>query len=95
MVRTAVCCWVRLWIRDHVQDLQARRATDRWKSLVRQRSGMTGDTVEQIMQASAARVPVGRIGQPEDIANMVVFLTMMITPKFFGIAKKAVKHSHG
>ena len=35
---------------------------------------MTGETVEQIMAASAAKVPVGRIGQPEDIANMVVYL---------------------
>jgi len=49
-------------------------ATDRWKTLVEQRSQMTGETVERIMAASAARVPVGRIGLPEDIANMVVFL---------------------
>jgi len=49
-------------------------ATDRWNTLVRQRARMTGETVEQIMAASAARVPVGRIGLPEDIANMVVFL---------------------
>jgi 3-oxoacyl-[acyl-carrier protein] reductase len=49
-------------------------ATDRWNTLVRQRSTITGDTVEQIMAASAAKVPLGRIGQPEDIANMVVFL---------------------
>ena len=49
-------------------------ATDRWDTLVQQRSRMTGETVDQIMAASAAKVPVGRIGQPEDIANMVVFL---------------------
>ena len=49
-------------------------ATDRWDALVQQRSKMTGETVDQIMAASAAKVPVGRIGQPEDIANMVVFL---------------------
>ena len=49
-------------------------ATDRWDSLVRQRSRLTGETVDQIMAASAAKVPLGRIGLPEDIANMVVFL---------------------
>jgi 3-oxoacyl-[acyl-carrier protein] reductase len=49
-------------------------ATDRWDTLVQQRSRMTGQTVDQIMAESAAKVPVGRIGQPEDIANMVVFL---------------------
>lgn len=49
-------------------------ATDRWDALVRQRTQMTGETVEQIMAASASKVPVGRIGLPEDIANMVVFL---------------------
>jgi 3-oxoacyl-[acyl-carrier protein] reductase len=49
-------------------------ATDRWDTLVQQRSAMTGETVDQIMAASAAKVPVGRIGRPEDIANMVVFL---------------------
>jgi 3-oxoacyl-[acyl-carrier protein] reductase len=49
-------------------------ATDRWDTLVQQRSKMTGETVDQIMAASAAKVPVGRIGQPDDIANMVVFL---------------------
>ena len=49
-------------------------ATDRWDTLVEQRVAMTGETVDQIMAASAAKVPVGRIGLPEDIANMVVFL---------------------
>jgi 3-oxoacyl-[acyl-carrier protein] reductase len=49
-------------------------ATDRWDTLVQQRTKMTGETVEQIMAASAAKVPLGRIGEPEDIANMVVFL---------------------
>ncbi|MDA1323514.1 MAG: SDR family oxidoreductase [Proteobacteria bacterium] len=49
-------------------------ATDRWDALVQQRVKMTGETMEQIMAASAAKVPVGRIGLPEDIANMVVFL---------------------
>ena len=49
-------------------------ATDRWAELVKQRVKMTGETEEQIYAAVAARNPLGRIGEPEDIANMVVFL---------------------
>lgn len=49
-------------------------ATDRWAELVKQRVKMTGETEEQIYAQSAARNPLGRIGEPEDIANMVVFL---------------------
>ncbi|MBT5049604.1 MAG: SDR family oxidoreductase [Rhodospirillaceae bacterium] len=49
-------------------------ATDRWAELVKQRVEMTGETEEQIYAQSAARNPLGRIGEPEDIANMVVFL---------------------
>ena len=49
-------------------------ATDRWAELVKQRVKMTGETEEQIYAEVAARNPLGRIGEPKDIANMVVFL---------------------
>ena len=32
------------------------------------------DSASESSQSSAAKVPLGRIGLPEDIANMVVFL---------------------
>ncbi len=49
-------------------------ATDRWSQLVKQRMEMTGETEQEVYRASAARNPLGRIGEPEDIANMVTFL---------------------
>lgn len=49
-------------------------ATARWSKLVEQRSRMTGETIEEITAVSASSVPLGRIGQPEDIASMVTFL---------------------
>ena len=49
-------------------------ATDRWSQLVKQRIKMTGETEQEVYRASAARNPLGRIGEPEDIANMVTFL---------------------
>ncbi len=52
----------------------AATATDRWSTLVQQQIKITGKTEEEIMAASAASVPLGRIGQPEDIANMVAYL---------------------
>ena len=52
----------------------AATATERWDMLVQQRMEITGQTEEQIKEASASSVPLGRIGKPEDIANMVVYL---------------------
>ena len=52
----------------------AATATERWDTLVQQRMEITGQTEEQIKEASASSVPLGRIGKPEDIANMVVYL---------------------
>ena len=49
-------------------------ATARWSKLVEQRSQMTGETIEEITAVSASSVPLGRIGEPEDIASMVTFL---------------------
>ena len=49
-------------------------ATARWSKLVEQRSQMTGETIEEITAVSAFSVPLGRIGEPEDIASMVTFL---------------------
>ena len=52
----------------------AATATERWDTLVQQRMEITGQTEEQIRKTSASNVPLGRIGAPEDIANMVVYL---------------------
>jgi len=52
----------------------AATATDRWSTLVKQQIEITGKTEEEIRAASAASVPLGRIGEPEDVANMVAYL---------------------
>lgn len=35
---------------------------------------MTGKLSEQVKEAAAAQIPLGRFGEPEDIANMVAYL---------------------
>jgi len=52
----------------------AATATERWDTLVRQRMKITGQTEEEIREASAKNIPLGRIGAPKDIANMVAYL---------------------
>ena len=41
---------------------------------MRQRMKITGQTEEEIREASAKNIPLGRIGAPEDIASMVAYL---------------------
>jgi len=48
--------------------------TNRWQTLVRQQARLTGKKSRDINAGAARAVPLGRIGQPEDIANMVTFL---------------------
>jgi 3-oxoacyl-[acyl-carrier protein] reductase len=52
----------------------AATATERWDTLVQQRMKINGQTEEQVRAASASNVPLGRIGSPQDIANMVTYL---------------------
>lgn len=48
--------------------------TDRLKELTAQRAKRSGQSVEEIFASMADEVPVGRIGQPEDIAYGCAFL---------------------
>jgi 3-oxoacyl-[acyl-carrier protein] reductase len=48
--------------------------TPRWQQLVAQKSAFTNMTQEAIQAESVADIPAGRIGRPEDIADMIVFL---------------------
>jgi 3-oxoacyl-[acyl-carrier protein] reductase len=52
----------------------AATATERWDTLVQQRMESTGLTEAEIRAESASSVPLGRIGSPQDIANMVTYL---------------------
>ncbi len=48
--------------------------TERIKELAENKAKVTGETAEQIFEKMKSEIPMQRIGQPEDIANAVVFL---------------------
>ncbi len=49
-------------------------ATDRLKELSARRASATGATEKQIQQAWIDQIPVGRLGQPEEVADAIVWL---------------------
>jgi 3-oxoacyl-[acyl-carrier protein] reductase len=49
-------------------------ATERWDRLVAQQAAAQGRSPEALRAETEARQPLGRIGRPEDIADLVVFL---------------------
>lgn len=51
-----------------------RIATERIDELDRANAERTGKAVEDVKKASVASIPMGRLGQPEEFANLVVFL---------------------
>lgn len=51
-----------------------RIGTDRLMGLLRRRASDAGITVDQVRAAEEARIPLGRLGTPEEVAAMVVFL---------------------
>ncbi len=48
--------------------------TDRIKSLADSRAEQEGKSFEQVIESMQSDIPVGKIGTPEEFANMVVFL---------------------
>ena len=42
--------------------------------LIEERAAREGVTSEEIMKRTVASIPIGRMVEPEDIANLVVFL---------------------
>ena len=48
--------------------------TQRQLQLIDERAEREGVTTEEIMRRTVANIPIGRMVQPEDIANLVVFL---------------------
>jgi 3-oxoacyl-[acyl-carrier protein] reductase len=51
-----------------------RIQTERIDELDRLAADKAGKALDEIKQESAASVPLGRIGRPEELANLVVFL---------------------
>lgn len=51
-----------------------RILTERTQELDRAVAQRTGQTPEQVQQQAIDRIPVGRLGRPEELANLVTFL---------------------
>lgn len=49
-------------------------ATGRLMALIEERARRQGVSLEQAVQAEEGRIPMGVLGEPEDVANLVVFL---------------------
>lgn len=49
-------------------------ATERLMSLIEERARRQGVSLEQAVQLEEGRIPMGYLGEPEDVANLVVFL---------------------
>jgi 3-oxoacyl-[acyl-carrier protein] reductase len=48
--------------------------TERIDELDRLNAERTGRSFDEVRQASVAGIPLGRLGRPEELANLVVFL---------------------
>ncbi len=49
-------------------------ATERLVSLIEERAKQDGVSMEEAIQIEERRIPMGHLGDPDDVANMVVFL---------------------
>ncbi|MFX0010859.1 MAG: SDR family oxidoreductase, partial [Candidatus Hermodarchaeota archaeon] len=48
--------------------------TDRMKQLIKTQVETTGKSEEEVMNTWISSIPLGRLGKPEELANLVVFL---------------------
>ena len=49
--------------------------TDRMLNLFESRARDTSESIDALLEARAATIPVGRIGRPEELADLVTFLS--------------------
>jgi NAD(P)-dependent dehydrogenase (short-subunit alcohol dehydrogenase family) len=52
----------------------AATRTERWETLLRQQAAALGRPVEELRKEAASKYPLGRIGEPEDVADLACFL---------------------
>jgi 3-oxoacyl-[acyl-carrier protein] reductase len=48
--------------------------TERIIQIIKERSKREGKSEEEILKVMTANIPLGRIGDPEELANVVIFL---------------------
>jgi len=51
-----------------------RISTERLEELDRAVADRSGRTFDEVRNASVATIPLGRLGRPDELANLVVFL---------------------
>jgi 3-oxoacyl-[acyl-carrier protein] reductase len=49
-------------------------ATERLMSLIEERASRQGVTLEEAVQVEEKRIPMGVLGEADDVANLIVFL---------------------
>jgi 3-oxoacyl-[acyl-carrier protein] reductase len=80
-IRAAVIGWAKTLSDEVASDgitvnavMPGRVLTDRVRWLVEQQVGDSGPAVEEALTEEAARIPVGRFGQPREVGDVVAFL---------------------
>lgn len=80
-IRAAVVGWARTLADEVAADgitvnavLPGRLLTDRVRSLQQERAARTGVSVEQAAAEDAAAIPLGRVGDPRELGDVVAFL---------------------
>ena len=58
--------------------------TPRQEYLTSVRAGESGDSVERVKERAAAAIPLGRYGTPEEVANLIVFLSSSVSSYITG-----------
>ena len=66
--------------------LPGRILTDRLKGGLAARAEKTGKTLQQALEASARDVPLGRIGDPSEMASGIVFLASAAASYITGVS---------
>ena len=60
--------------------------TDRLRSLMTEQARLAGKSYEEMRRAREANIPLAHIGEPEDVANMIIFLASERAKYVTGVA---------